>query len=96
MDKEYLKDTIVKGTCSVYAQRPFVCRLFGTAKTGAFSCSKVISGDLISEERAWELLKSYSMIVIHSGNEPSDEILKNIEKHDAIEHLKGNLQKRKL
>ena len=102
VDTKYLKEVIVKQNvsktpsqgCMSYFSRPFICRFFGIAKSGPFSCSKVISGDLLSEEETWKLLMSYSEIILLSGNEPSNDVVNNIERHDEIEHLKGNLKKR--
>ncbi len=92
-----LTQSYAKGSagCTVYDKRPFICRLFGTSSSGEFSCSKVLSGDFITNQRAWELLAYYAILITKDDVMPSEEIVKNMEDHDDREHAKGNLRRRR-
>jgi len=74
--------------CSIYENRPFICRFFGCSEHGIFSCNKV-TGNLLSEEKANALLGMYIDICIKSNNMPSGEIGEAMHRHDQLMDLRG-------
>ena len=79
--------------CSIWENRPFLCRFFGCSGSGIFSCPKV-KGDLISDEKSKFLLQQYIKIVVDSNNMVPEDLIDAMQKHDIILRMQGKLRQR--
>lgn len=74
--------------CSVYKNRPFICKFFGVSDHGMFSCNRV-KGKLISEGDAMKHLQMYIDIISASNNNAKIEVFEAMHYHDSIMTMKG-------
>lgn len=87
-DKNYDCEYKTSTGCTIYDKRPFICRLFGCAETGLFSCNRT-SGNFISHENTMNILGFYHEISIKSNTIHSEEVVKAMHYHDQLMNLRG-------
>ncbi len=57
---------LVDGKCSIYKQRPFVCRIFGSGSI--MSCKDCVPENPLSEDEIRRLFKEYSALLKENSN----------------------------
>jgi len=80
--KEYCEYLDADGRCSVYEERPIICRAFGVCRSPLLICRKIGQGDFQINDPV--KLPKYSILTDLSGNNAGDSIAnKPVEEWDS-------------
>ncbi len=90
-DKDFNCEFKTSHGCSIYENRPFICRFFGITDSGLFSCD-LTKGDIIPAAKGNVLMELYAELLINSNNmpAPNSDILNAMYEHDRLMKEAGN------